>query len=90
MIALLIGLVLALSQRTVGPSRAELAQALSTGGNDRVAASDVHSLRCSEFSTGGYACRWQQRVDDVWTERSGRAQIDGAGWHVRAESGRRQ
>jgi hypothetical protein len=89
-IALLIGLVLAISQRTVGPSRAELAQALSKSGKDTVTASDVRSLRCDEFQTGGYACRWQQREDGAWFERSGQAQIDAAGWHVRAESGGRQ
>jgi hypothetical protein len=89
-IALLIGLVLAISQRTVGPSRAELAQALSNSGTDRDAASDVRSLRCDELQSGGYACRWQQREDGVWIERSGNALIDTAGWHVRAESGERQ
>lgn len=86
-IALLIGLVLAISQRTVGPSRAELAQALSKSGKDPVAASDVRSLRCTEAATGGYACRWQQREDGAWIDRSDSARIDATGWHMRAESG---
>jgi hypothetical protein len=81
-IALLVGLVLAISQRTVGPSRAELAQALSKDGKDRVAASDVRSLRCAAIPAGGYACRWQQREDDAWTERSSNAQADDGGWQV--------
>jgi hypothetical protein len=89
-IALLIGLVLAVSQRTVGPSRAELAQALSKTGEDRVTASDVRSLRCDEFPAGGYACRWQQREDGAWMDRSGNARIDPIGWHVSGDSGGRQ
>lgn len=89
-IALLIGLVLALSQRTVGPSRAELAQALSKTGKGTIAASDVRALRCTEAATEGFACRWQQREDGAWIDRSDIARIDTAGWHVSAESGGRQ
>ncbi len=84
-IALLIGLVLAISQRTVGPSRAELAQALSKTGKGTVAASDVRSLRCDELQSGGYACRWQQRQDDAWIEHAGQAQVNGQEWQVSPE-----
>ena len=90
LVALLVGLVLALSQRTTGPSRAELAEALSQAGKEKITAGDLRALRCTEAGAGGYACRWQQRVDETWVERSGSARIDGAGWHVRAESGGRQ
>jgi len=81
-IALLVGLVLAWSQRSIGPSRAELAGALSKTGAGRVAASDIRSLRCVEAAAGGFACRWRQRVDDAWIDRTGRARIDGSGWHA--------
>lgn len=80
-IALLVGLVLAWSQRSTGPSRAELAGALSKTGAGRVAASDIRSLRCVE-AAGGFECRWEQLQDDAWIDRTGRARIDGSGWHV--------
>ncbi|MBO9581214.1 MAG: hypothetical protein J7498_10020 [Sphingobium sp.] len=80
-IALLVGLILAISQRSVGPSRAELAAALSTIGADRVAASDIRSLRCEEAGTG-FTCRWQQLRDAAWIDRTGSVRIDGGGWHA--------
>ncbi len=69
LIALAVGLVLAFSQRTSGPSRAELAQALSRTGNGAVATGDLRSLTCAEPTPQGYACRWQQREDDLWRDR---------------------
>ncbi|MBO9670143.1 MAG: hypothetical protein J7485_06475 [Sphingobium sp.] len=80
-IALLVGIVLAWSQRSTGPSRAELAEALSKTGTGRVAASDIRSLRCAEAARG-FTCRWQQLRDDAWIDRTGNARIDGGGWHA--------
>jgi hypothetical protein len=81
-LALLMGIILALTQRSNGPSRDELADALSRAGQSAVAASDLRSLRCDVYQSTGYACRWQQRVDGDWHERTGRVQIDARGWSV--------
>ncbi len=85
LIALAVGLVLALSQRTTGPSRAELAQALSRAGEGAVAAGDLRSLKCGDAEARGYACRWQQREDDLWRDRSGRLGMAPDGWRMIGE-----
>ena len=83
LIALIVGAVLVVSQRTVGPSRAELAQALSNADGDRVGVADIRSLKCEE-APGGFACRWKQFVNEAWVDRSGAAKIDAGGWHATA------
>lgn len=82
LIALLVGVALAISQRSVGPSRAELAKTLSHADGNRVLAADIRSLRCDERQSGGYACSWQQREEDAWVDRTGSAQVDGRGWQL--------
>ncbi|HEY1125313.1 MAG TPA: hypothetical protein VGE65_06745 [Sphingobium sp.] len=81
--ALLVGLVLALSQRTIGPSRAELADALSSARPQRVGANEIRSLTCRE-APGGFTCRWRQLEDGLWVDRAGAARIDAGGWHLDA------
>jgi hypothetical protein len=81
-IALLAGIVLALTQRSDGPSRAELAQALMRAGDGAVPVRDLRSLSCDAYQSAGYACRWQQRIDGDWRERTGRVQIDAGAWSV--------
>lgn len=79
-IALAIGILIAWTQRTTGPSRAELAQALSQP-SGRIMAADIKSLWCEEHGDG-FACRWQQREDGTWVQRSGRMQADQRGWRL--------
>jgi hypothetical protein len=81
LIALIVGAVLAVSQRNVGPSRAELARALSNTDGDRVAAADIRSLKCEE-APGGFACRWKQFVNEKWVDRTGAVKINAGGWHT--------
>lgn len=79
--ALTVGLVLALSQRTTGPSRAELADALSSARPQGVGANEIRSLKCRE-AIGGFNCRWRQFEDGSWVDRAGAARIDVDGWHM--------
>lgn len=87
MIALAFGLLLAWSQSTQGPSRAELAAALSIEAGRVVAASDIRSIRCAGQSIG-YDCRWEQQVDEVWRQRGGRLATDVDGWRLVKDSAR--
>lgn len=82
LIALPFGLALAWSQSTVGPSRAELAAALSHGAEKPVRASDIESIACEERAASGYQCRWRQRVDEVWQARSAAVSTSGDGWRI--------
>ncbi|MBO9576270.1 MAG: hypothetical protein J7494_11070 [Sphingobium sp.] len=81
LIALPFALVLAWSQPTRGPSRAELAEALSREAGRTIAASDLRSIRCTVQSVT-YECRWEQRADEAWSERSGRLATGGDGWRL--------
>ena len=82
LIALPLGLVLAWSQPTDGPSRAELAAALTQDGGAPVAARDIESLHCEKAASIGYECRWRQRVDDVWQQREDAFAIETEGWQL--------
>jgi len=81
LVALGIGLLLAWSQRSDGPSRAELARALSLEARANVAAADIRSVSC-EQQTDRYACRWRQRIDGDWQDRSGSVWSGPEGWHM--------
>lgn len=82
LIALPFGLVLAWSLPTQGPSRAELAEALSSASARPVPASDLRDLSCDDPGTQGIACRWQQRVDGDWQARSGALAVSAGGWQL--------
>lgn len=86
LIALAFGLVLAWTQRTVGPSEAELATALSRATGQQVGPGDVEALRCGESIPVGYQCRWRQRDGDSWQERGGRLAADATGWRLVEET----
>jgi len=83
LIAMAVGIFLALTQRSNGPSRAELAQALSQDGNVPVATSDLRSLKCAEANAQGYACRWEQQIGDGWRPKSGVVIPGAQGWRMR-------
>lgn len=82
LIALPFGLLLAWSQSARGPSRAELATALSQVEGRRVKAADLRSLRCDDASAGGFACRWEQLEVGRWTVQNGRLSVRDNGWVV--------
>lgn len=80
-VVLALGIVLARTQRIEGPSRAELAQALSLSG-PAVATGELRSLDCAATPSGGYACRWQHYASERWQEQSGHIQLTHDGWRV--------
>ncbi len=84
LIALPIGVILAWSLPTRGPSRAELAQALMARDGGAVKASDLRDIQCRNATRGGYACRWMQRANDAWQARAGHVQASGEGWRLAA------
>lgn len=81
LIALPLGIAIALTLPTRGPSRGELAQALAQAGDEDIGASDLRDLDCRE-STDGYACRWQQREAGEWTGRTGALRGGADGWRM--------
>jgi len=76
LIAIPFALVLAWSQSSQAPSRAELAAALNRAGDTSVTASDIRSIDCAAPDADGYACHWRQL--DV--ARSGHFVVDSTGW----------
>jgi len=82
LIALPFALVLAWTLPTQGPSRAELARALSRDG-ETVAAADLQSIRCTRSAHGmGQDCRWRQRSETGWRTGMGRLATTGEGWRL--------
>jgi hypothetical protein len=79
-IALAIGVLIAWTQRSVGPSRQELARALSSSAVV-VSPADIRSLSCEE-QTAGFACHWQQREKGMWLDRAGGLEASARGWRV--------
>lgn len=84
LIALPIGLILAWSLPTQGPSRAELAQAITARDGGAVSARDLRDLQCGNAVGGGYACRWMQREGDAWQARAGHVHVSAEGWRLTA------
>lgn len=85
LIAAPFALVLAWSQPSSAPSRAELAKALDRAGQGAITASDIRSIDCAEPDAAGYACRWRQREDGAWLARSGRFAVGASGWRFMDE-----
>ena len=72
-------LILAWSQRSEGPSRAELALALSRASGQTVRTGDLRFLNCAT-AQAGFDCRWEQRIDGVWQMRTGPISTSGGSW----------
>jgi hypothetical protein len=82
-VAVALGLVLAWSQGRDGPSRIELAQALSATADRPVRGDDLRAIGCTRTADGqGYACHWRQRMDGDWLARSGLLRADAQGWRL--------
>lgn len=66
-----------------GPTRAELAAALTERGR-AVRASDVRIVRCvaPEEEPTEYRCSWRERDGRSWRRRDNWFAIDGSGWRV--------
>lgn len=83
LIALPLALVLAWGERTRGPSRDELAQALTRAAARPVSPSDIQSVKCNGAEAGeGYLCRWRQREGGVWRSHAGRLGANNDGWRL--------
>ncbi|GEM_PF-1602537 len=88
LVALPFALVLAWTLPTQGPSRAELARALSRDG-DSIAPSDIESIRCAAVARGVVQdCRWRQHGEQGWRSGTGRLAATAEGWLLVAEEGR--
>jgi hypothetical protein len=80
-VVLVLGLILGRTQRIEGPSRAELARALSLSGVT-VATGELRSVDCEPAPSGGYDCRWQQHVRNDWQAQSGAVVLGAQGWRM--------
>lgn len=81
LIAMPFALVLAWSQSSNEPSRAELAAAVAKATGKKVAASDIESVQCTVQSVT-YDCRWLQRDGDVWQQQAGHLSTGADGWRL--------
>lgn len=82
LIALPFGLILAWTQPTAGPSRAELAAVLSRDTGRDVKTADVESVHCDDTGSAVYQCRWRQQQGDAWQDRAAAITASSSGWQV--------